>query len=137
MKTLTCKFLQHRGKENIALYFEHDNEFVRCLRKMIGLFWSKQNRCWYCESTRNNVEHITKIGTEHDYNVNNIHLKSAGKKDRYVGLSILLLDVLHAYIMKSVARSKLYVFENPVNAGQPYSIRSAKRYLSWQKTGPL
>ncbi len=52
---------------------------------------------------------------------------SKGKKDRYVGLSILLLDILRSYLKSSKPRPKKYVFENPLLPGEPYSIRSAQQ----------
>ena len=52
---------------------------------------------------------------------------SKGKKDRYVGLSILLLDILRAYLRSSKPMPKKYVFENPLQPGEPYSIRSAQQ----------
>ncbi|OQY96505.1 MAG: integrase [Sphingobacteriales bacterium UTBCD1] len=55
-----------------------------------------------------------------------INIENAkGKKDRYVGLSILLLDVLRAYIKQTEPRPKKYLFEGET-AGQPYTIRSAQ-----------
>ncbi|MEO5501092.1 MAG: tyrosine-type recombinase/integrase [Ginsengibacter sp.] len=53
--------------------------------------------------------------------------KSKGKKDRYVGLSILLLDVLRAYLKNAMPRPVKYVFENPQRPGESYSIRSAQQ----------
>lgn len=53
--------------------------------------------------------------------------KSKGKKDRYVGLSILLLDVLRAYLTKSQPTPKVYLFENPLKPGEQYSARSAQK----------
>jgi integrase/recombinase XerD len=53
--------------------------------------------------------------------------KSKGKKDRYVGLSILLLDVLRAYLQACKPMPKKYVFENPLKAGEQYSTRSAQQ----------
>ncbi len=53
--------------------------------------------------------------------------KAKGKKDRYVGLSILLLDVLRAYLKNCSPRPLIYVFENPQRMGEPYSTRSAQQ----------
>ena len=53
--------------------------------------------------------------------------KSKGKKDRYVGLSVLLLDVLRAYLTKSHPAPKVYLFENPLKPGEQYSARSAQK----------
>ena len=50
-----------------------------------------------------------------------------GKKDRYVGLGMLLLDVLRAYVSKQRPQPVKYLFENPLFPGEPYSIRSAQR----------
>jgi integrase/recombinase XerD len=50
---------------------------------------------------------------------------SKGKKDRYVGLSILLLEVLRAYLTKFKPRPSTYLFEGD-RAGTPYSCRSAQ-----------
>ncbi len=52
---------------------------------------------------------------------------SKGKKDRYAGLSLLLLDVLRAYLQKGKPFPKTYLFENPVKPGEPYSIRAAQK----------
>lgn len=49
-----------------------------------------------------------------------------GKKDRYVMLSPVLLDVLRAYIRDCRPRPKEYIFES-ANPGEPYSDRSAQR----------
>ena len=51
---------------------------------------------------------------------------SKGKKDRYVGLSILLLDVLREYLKKCQPRPQIYLFENPLRPGDAYSARSAQ-----------
>jgi len=48
-----------------------------------------------------------------------------GKKDRYVGLSILLLDILRAYLRQTIPRPKKYLFEGD-KSGEPYSVRSAQ-----------
>jgi len=48
-----------------------------------------------------------------------------GKKDRYVGLSILLLDVLRAYLKKIKPRPVKYLFEGETS-GVPYTSRSAQ-----------
>jgi site-specific recombinase XerD len=48
-----------------------------------------------------------------------------GKKDRYVSLSILLLDVLRAYIKTCKPRPSVYLFEGQ-NKGVPYTTRSAQ-----------
>lgn len=55
-----------------------------------------------------------------------IHIENGkGKKDRYVGLSLLLLDVLRAYLRKSNPRPTKYLFEGET-PGLPYTSRSAQ-----------
>ena len=51
--------------------------------------------------------------------------RSKGKKDRYVGLSVLLLDVLREYIRRCHPRPRVYLFEG-MRPGEPYSSRSAQ-----------
>ncbi|MGN6539961.1 MAG: tyrosine-type recombinase/integrase [Ginsengibacter sp.] len=53
--------------------------------------------------------------------------RAKGKKDRYVGLGILLFDVLRAYLKSCHPMPLKYVFENPQKPGEPYSIRSAQQ----------
>ena len=54
-------------------------------------------------------------------------LKGAkGKKDRYVGLSPILLDILRAYIKQCKPRPLVYVFEG-VKPGKEYSHSSAQQ----------
>lgn len=51
--------------------------------------------------------------------------QAKGKKDRYVGLSVLLLDVLRAYLQKTKPRPQTYLFEGE-RVGGPYTSRSAQ-----------
>ncbi len=51
--------------------------------------------------------------------------RSKGKKDRYVGLSVLLLDVLREYFRRCHPRPRVYLFEG-MRPGEPYSSRSAQ-----------
>jgi integrase/recombinase XerD len=54
---------------------------------------------------------------------------SKGKKDRYVMLSPMVLDVLEQYYKMSDVKPTNYLFEGPIN-GEPYSIRSAQQIFS-------
>jgi len=51
--------------------------------------------------------------------------QAKGKKDRYVMLSPLLLDVLRAYLRLHKPMPKVYLFEGQ-EAGTPYRKRSAQ-----------
>jgi integrase/recombinase XerD len=53
--------------------------------------------------------------------------KSKGKKDRYVTLSPILLDVLRNYIKLCKPRPKVYLFEGQGDPGTQYSARSAQK----------
>lgn len=53
--------------------------------------------------------------------------KSKGKKDRYVTLSPVLLDVLRNYIKLSKPRPLVYLFEGQGEPGVQYSARSAQK----------
>lgn len=55
-----------------------------------------------------------------------------GKKDRYVGLSPVLLDVLRAYFKSSKVKPVKFVFESP-QPGLPYSVRSAQEVFRLAK----
>jgi integrase/recombinase XerD len=54
---------------------------------------------------------------------------SKGKKDRYVRLSPMVLDVLEQYYKLSVVKPSNYLFEGYAK-GEPYSIRSAQQIFS-------
>jgi site-specific recombinase XerD len=52
--------------------------------------------------------------------------RAKGKKDRVVGLSPVLLDVLRAYVKQCKPRPQHYLFEGS-HPGEPYSDKSAQR----------
>ena len=54
---------------------------------------------------------------------------SKGKKDRYVGLSPMVLDVLEQYYKMSEVKPENYLFEGP-EKGKPYTARSAQQIFS-------
>ncbi|HEX5150676.1 MAG TPA: tyrosine-type recombinase/integrase [Parafilimonas sp.] len=51
--------------------------------------------------------------------------RAKGKKDRYVKLSVLLLDILRAYLKQCKVKPQQYLFEGHP-AGTPYSVRAAQ-----------
>jgi integrase/recombinase XerD len=51
--------------------------------------------------------------------------QAKGKKDRYVGLSAILLEVLRAYLTHVKPRPQIYLFEGE-KPGEPYTSRSAQ-----------
>ncbi len=58
--------------------------------------------------------------------------RAKGKKDRYVMLSPILLDVLRAYIKDSKPRPKQYLFEGDT-PGEPYAARTAQKLFQRAK----
>ncbi len=58
--------------------------------------------------------------------------RAKGKKDRYVGLSPILLDVLRSYIKECKPRPQIYLFEGFV-PGTPYTTKSAQRIFQMAK----
>lgn len=55
--------------------------------------------------------------------------QSKGKKDRYVNLSPVLLDILRAYMKKQEQKPINYLFEGQI-PGEPYSTRSAQQIFT-------
>lgn len=62
--------------------------------------------------------------------------RSKGKKDRYVMLSPLLLDVLRSYLKTQRPTPTLYIFKG-MATGTPYYVRSAQQifHAAMQKAG--
>lgn len=58
--------------------------------------------------------------------------QSKGKKDRYVNLSPVLLDILRSYLKKQNPRPITYLFEGQM-PGEPYSVRSAQQIFMYAK----
>ena len=53
--------------------------------------------------------------------------RAKGKKDRYVSLSPVLLDILRGYIQECNPRPRVYLFEGQGVPGTMYSSRSAQK----------
>ncbi len=58
--------------------------------------------------------------------------KSKGKKDRYVGLSVILLDILESYYKEVKPKPVKYLFEGE-NPGVAYHSRSAQKVFQMAK----
>ncbi len=74
------------------------------------------------------VSEVTALQIKHvDSDRMQLLIKDAkGKKDRYVALSPIVLDILRSYLKNCNPKPKLYVFEGATQ-GQPYSNRSAQK----------
>jgi len=59
--------------------------------------------------------------------------KSKGKKDRYVNLSPVLLDILRSYIGKQVPRPRKYLFESGYTLDR-YPVRTVQQIFSKART---
>lgn len=60
--------------------------------------------------------------------------QAKGKKDRVVGLSVLLLDVLRAYLLQASPRPQVYLFES-ITPGEPLRARTAQAIFQQAKEG--
>lgn len=58
--------------------------------------------------------------------------QAKGKKDRYVNLSVLLLDILRAYLKSCKLKPTTFLFEGEL-PGYPYSTRSAQLLFHYAK----
>jgi site-specific recombinase XerD len=74
------------------------------------------------------VSEVTALQLNHvDSDRMQLYLKRAkGEKDRYVGLSPVVLDILRSYISSCKVRPVKYVFEG-IEPGKAYSTRSAEK----------
>ena len=80
------------------------------------------------------VSEVVKLKTK-DIDSQRMQIKvedGKGKKDRYVGLSPVLLDVLRAYLLETKPRPKKYLFESGVE-GEAYNARSAQKVFQRAK----
>jgi integrase/recombinase XerD len=57
MKTVILKYLTHRSDQNIALYFDKDNELISIV-KALGAKWSQTNICWYLKAESDSLQKI-------------------------------------------------------------------------------
>ncbi|MEP7145271.1 MAG: tyrosine-type recombinase/integrase [Ferruginibacter sp.] len=123
MRTLTCKFLIHRGKENIALHFDVDSVFLGCLRKFVFISWSKKNKCWYCDCNKSNFEHIKRIAVENNYSIDYSGLRS-GLQSRPVAAIENLSNASLVTVVKNKPVTdvkKSYAAKNINNTGRVLS----------------
>ena len=59
MLAVSLKPLIHRGLENIAICFEHDQIINSLVRKLKDVRWSQTHRCWYVPLNQNSYQCIT------------------------------------------------------------------------------
>ena len=52
MNTVTIKPLEHKGTQVIGIYFEKDIKLNIVLQKAVAAKWSKTNKCWYMDCTK-------------------------------------------------------------------------------------
>ncbi len=80
------------------------------------------------------VSEVTALQIKHvDSDRMQLLIKCAkGKKDRFVGLSPIVLDILRSYLKKCKVRPLVYVFEG-MEPGKSYSHRSAQKVFQMAK----
>src|SRR5678809_1321419 len=47
MLTVQLKYMAHRQKENIGIYYPNNSEINTIVRKLKEVRWSQTNKCWY------------------------------------------------------------------------------------------
>jgi len=52
LPTILLKPLYHRGKENIAVYFNYSNDLSAIIKKIKDVRWSRTHSCWYLPLTK-------------------------------------------------------------------------------------
>lgn len=50
----TCKPVQHRGKNRIAVYFDYNKNWQLRIKKVTDAHWSQTMRCWHIPDTKEN-----------------------------------------------------------------------------------
>ena len=61
METVILKPLQHRGQENIAIYFQKNAVIQSLIQKQADAKWSKTNSCWYVPLSKENYQQLANI----------------------------------------------------------------------------
>ena len=61
METVILKPLQHRGQENIAIYFQKNAVIQSLIQKQADAKWSKTNSCWYVPLSKENYQQLADI----------------------------------------------------------------------------
>ena len=81
------------------------------------------------------VSEVVDLQLKHiDSNRMQIFIEAAkGKKDCYVGLSPVLLDVLRSYVTEVKPRPVKYLFEGQQGPGTPYNVRRAQKVFQMAK----
>jgi site-specific recombinase XerD len=61
MVTVKLKYIQHRGKECIAIVFPFDRKLIRAMRSLENIAWSKTHGCWYIPHNTGSIQSITNV----------------------------------------------------------------------------
>ena len=109
-----------------------ENEITRLFNSILNIKHKAILFTAYSAGLR--VSEVTALKIKHvDSDRMQLLIKSAkGKKDRYVGLSPIVLDILRSYLKKCKVRPLVYVFEG-TEPGVPYSDRSAQKVFQVAK----
>ncbi|MEK7226377.1 MAG: phage integrase N-terminal SAM-like domain-containing protein, partial [Bacteroidota bacterium] len=58
MQTVILKPLQHRERECIGIYFEHNAVLNGAIRKTAGARWTRTHKCWYVPLSKENYNKL-------------------------------------------------------------------------------
>jgi len=61
LPVITLKRLNHRGGDQIGLYFGYDVGLIAEVKKLNDARWSASNRCWYVENSSDNLRSIFSV----------------------------------------------------------------------------
>ena len=62
--TITVSMINHRGADQLALFFPYDVKLIEAAKSIEGIRWSKTHRCWYLPATKENFRKISRAFEE-------------------------------------------------------------------------
>jgi len=83
MKQVTLKPLNHRGRENIGIYFQNYSSLNNIIRKLKEVKWSQTNKCWYMPLSSDSYN-LIKETLKEIAEINNAELKQYLEKRKQV-----------------------------------------------------
>jgi integrase/recombinase XerD len=155
MSNISYHLITYRGKSRILLRFAHNKTWNERIKKVADARWSNTLKGWHIPDNEEteigrlfkaitNLKHKAIVFTAYSAGLRvsevvnlkqkdidstrmTIYIEQAkGKKDRYVNLSPVLLDILRKYLKQQEPRPKVYLFEGQIQ-GTAYSTRSAQQ----------
>jgi hypothetical protein len=114
---INLKPLQHRGQEQIGVYFKNDSGLNILIRSKAGGTWSQTNRCWYIPMSRAAIDKL-KAAIKEDATLETTELKKyLEEKKKSTAPSTALIKKTIFPVVKSLQSNPLKPFAgiSPVN----------------------